>query len=196
MANKTYNGLPLINLDIVDEMNGVEIISLVDFPAVERNFIKFSKEEDVKLSINEEKKIVTGVALIPDQPIYRKNKAGQGYYITFSKDAIERICQKFFADGNSANVNLEHQVMVGDCAYFESYLINKDRGICPVEFSDLPNGSWIVSCKINNDAVWELIKNGTLRGFSIEGNLNSVEYEEETIDSIEDLLKKIKDISK
>lgn len=194
MANKTYNGLPLINLDIVDEMNGVEIISLVDFPAVERNFIKFSKEEDVKLSINEEKKIVTGVALIPDQPIYRKNEAGQGYYITFSKDAIERICQKFFADGNSANVNLEHQVMVGDCAYFESYLINNDRGICPVEFSDLPNGTWIVSCKINNDAVWELIKNGTLRGFSIEGNLNSVEYEEETIDSIEDLLKKIKEL--
>lgn len=186
----SYKGLPLINLDIIDDMNGVELISLVDFPAVEREFIKFSKDEDIKLAINEEKRIVTGVALIPEQKIYRRDVNGKEYYATFTKDAIERIAQKFFADGNSANVNLEHQVIVGDCAYFESYLINKDRGICPVEFSDLPDGSWIVSCKVNNDKVWELIKNGTLRGFSIEGNLGLVE-EEKPIDTLEDLIKRI-----
>lgn len=183
-----YNGLPLINLDVVDDMSGIELISLVDFPAVEREFIKFGKVEEIKMSLNEEKRVVTGVALIPDQKIYRRDADGREYYITFSREAIERIAQKFFADGNSANVNLEHQIVVGDCAYFESYLINKERGVCPVEFSDLPDGTWIVSCKVNNDKVWELIKDGTLRGFSVEGNLNAVE---EPIDSLEELLDRI-----
>lgn len=190
-----YKGLPLINLDVIDDVNGVELISLVDFPAVKREFIKFAKTEEIKLSINEERRVVTGVALIPEQKIYRRDDNGREYYITFTKDAIERIAQKFFADGNSTNVNVGHQILVGDCAYFESYLINKERGICPVEFSDLPDGSWIVSCKINNDEVWELVKDGTLRGFSIEGNLNSVEVEQ-SIDTIKDLIKSLRGISK
>lgn len=189
---KYYNGLPLFNLDVIDGESGVQIISLVDCPAVEREFVRMAKEQ-VRLSLDEEKRIVTGVALVPDQKVYRRNdKTGAEYYITFSREAIERIAQKFFADRNSGNVNVEHEVMVGDCSYFESYLINRERGILPVEFSDMPDGTWMVSCKINNDKVWQLVKDGTLRGFSIEGNLDMVEYEDEPIDTLEDLLKRLK----
>jgi hypothetical protein len=51
----------------------------------------------------------------------------------------------------------------------ESYLIDKERGIIPNEFKDVPDGSWIVSYKINNLAVWDEIKAGNVLGFSIEG---------------------------
>lgn len=181
----TYKGLPLISMDIIDDMSGIEIISLVDRPANEMEFIAFNAEE-VKFSVDEEKRIVTGVALIPDQKIYRRQE-GKEFYMVMSREAIERIATKFFADHNSTNVNVMHEVDVDGCVYFESYLTNKERGISPKEFGDLPDGTWVVSAKINNDRVWSLIKNGTLRGFSVEGWLNGVEAKEREIDTVEEL---------
>lgn len=180
-----YNGLPLINLDIVDDLSGIEIISLVDRPAVEKEFIAFAQQQEVKFAVNDEKRVVTGVALIPNQKIYRKDERGE-YYIQVSAEAVERIAQKFFADHNSTNTNLQHQFDVDGCVYFESYLTNKARNIYPTEFGELPDGTWIVSCKINNPAVWELVKEGKLRGFSVEGNLNVVE--EKPLESLEELM--------
>lgn len=180
-----YKGLPLINLDILDDLSGIEIVSLVDRPAVEREFIAF-QDQNVKFAVNEEKHIVTGIALIPDQKIYRKDENGREYYIQISREAIERIAEKFFADHNSTNVNLQHQFDVDGCVYFESYLTNKERGIYPKEFGELPDGVWFLSCKINNPDVWQLVKDGVLRGFSIEGNLNVVE--DKPLDTLEQLM--------
>ena len=182
-----YNGLPVYNMDLIDGVEGIRIISLVDFPAIERDFIKFAKETEIKFSVNEEKHIVTGPVLIPGQKVYRRDDNG-AYYIQFSEDAIKRIAEKFFTDHNSTNVNLEHEFEVNGCVYFESYFIDKSRGIVPAEFADLPDGTWMVSCKINNEGVWELVKNGTLRGFSVEGKLHPSEDKEEAIDTIEQLL--------
>lgn len=180
-----YKGLPLIYMDVLDDLSGIDIISLVDRPAVEKEFIAFN-EEKVRFSINEDKRIVTGVALIPDQKIYRRNEKGEEYYISFTKEAIERLAVKFFADHNSTNVNLQHEYDVDGCVYFESYLTNKARNICPTEFGELPDGTWCVSCKVLNDGVWKLVKDNVLRGFSIEGILNKVE--DKAIDSVEDLM--------
>lgn len=188
----TYKGLPLFNMDLSNDVEGVEIISLVDFPAIERDFIKFSKDTEIKFKVNEDKHIVTGPALIPDMKIYRRSDSGYEYYVQFSVDAIKRIAEKFFTDHNTTNVNLEHEVDVDGCVYFESYFIDKERGIVPAEFADLPNGTWIVSCKINNPQVWELVKDGTLRGFSVEGVLSAYEPKEPVLDTIEDLLSYLK----
>lgn len=166
-----YKGLPLFNLDIIEGLPGIELISLVDEPAVERDFIKFSKEAEIKMKVNEEKRIVTGVALIPGQKIYRREPNGKQYYIQFTKEAIEKAVIKFFEDRHSADANLMHEVDTEGIVYFESMLINHERGIVPAEFADLPDGTWIVSAKILNDGVWQLIKDGVLRGFSIEGRL-------------------------
>jgi hypothetical protein len=178
-----YKGLPLFNLDIIEGVPGIELISLVDAPAVERDFIKFSKEAEVKMKINEEQRIVTGVALIPGQKIYREDQNGK-YYIQFSREAIERAVVKFFEERHSADANLMHEYEADGIVYFESYLINRERGILPVEFADCPDGTWVVSAKILNDNVWELIKQGVLRGFSIEGKLG---FQSE-ISSLEELL--------
>lgn len=189
---ETYKGLPLFDLSIADDINGVDIISLVDMPAIQRDFIKFSKDIEVDFSVNEEKHVISGPALIPDLKIFRRNDKGEEFYVQFSKDAIEQIVQKFYADHNSTNVNLMHEYDVDGVVYFESYLIDHKRGLCPVEFNDLPDGTWIVSAKVYNEGVWKLVKDGVLRGFSIEGNLHITEAGEKEIDTIEDLIEALK----
>ena len=189
----TYKGLPLFILGLGDDTTGVEIISLVDRPAVERNFIKFSNQVEVKFKVDEDKHIVTGPALIPGKKIYRRDdETGYEYYVEFTKEGIQQIAEKFFADHNSTNVNLQHELDVNGCVYFESYFINSERGILPAEFADLPEGTWIVSCKINNEGVWDMVKKGELRGFSIEGYLDVQKQEEKPLDTIQDLLEYLK----
>lgn len=185
-----YEGKPLLRLEINGEEDGVNIISLVEFPAVERNFIQLSKE--VKLSLNEEKKELLGVALIPNMPIYRRDEQGE-YYITFSAESIRKIAIDFYRklNVNMADVEHNHNIQNG-ITYFQSMIIDKEQGICPKAFKDLPNGTWIVGCKINNINVWDAVKNGNVKGFSIDGHFHSEQQErmnkqKPTIDTLEEL---------
>lgn len=185
-----YDGKPLLRLEINGEEDGVNIISLVEFPAVERNFIQLSKE--VKLSLNEEKKELLGVALIPDMPIYRRDEQGE-YYITFSAESIRKIAIDFYRklNVNMADVEHNHNIQNG-ITYFQSMIIDKEQGICPKAFKDLPNGTWIVGCKIDNTNVWDAVKNGNVKGFSIDGYFHTEQEErmnkqKPTMDTLEEL---------
>lgn len=184
-----YEGKPLLRLTINGEEDGVNIISLVEFPAVERNFIQLSRE--VKLSLNEEKKELIGVALIPNFPIYRRDEQGE-YYIVFSAESIRKIAIDFYRKLNVNMADVEHNHnMENGITYFQSMLIDKEQGICPAAFKDLPNGTWIVGCKIDNINVWNAVKNGTVKGFSIDGYFHAEEEKQEdekqTLDNLDDL---------
>lgn len=188
-----YDDKPLLRLTISDEGDGVKIISLVEFPAVERNFIQLSRE--VKLSLNEEKKELLGVALIPDFPIYRRDKQGE-YYITFSAEAIRKAAIDFYKKLNVNMADVEHSHdMENGITYFQSLIIDKGQGICPTAFKDLPDGSWLVGCKVENDSVWNAVKSGEVKGFSIDGYFHAEEPEKQeekpeeksTIDNLDDL---------
>ena len=165
------NGLPCYSLNIDDSENtGCFKISLVDFPAVETSFLCFNAEpEKFNFKVtDDEKHIVTGIALRCNVPIYRVSPDGTEYYVLFTKDTVEHIMQKFAKDNNAFNISIQHELDVKDCYVVESYLINKERGIVPQEFSDIEDGSWVVSVKIENPKVWEYIKEGNCSGFSIE----------------------------
>ena len=165
------NGLPCYSLNIDDSENtGCFKISLVDFPAVETSFLCFNAEpEKFNFKVtDDEKHIVTGIALRCNVPIYRVSPDGTEYYVLFTKDTVEHIMQKFAKDNNGFNISIQHELDVKDCYVVESYLINKERGIVPQEFSDIEDGSWVVSVKIENPKVWEYIKEGNCSGFSIE----------------------------
>ena len=165
------NGLPCYSLNIDDSENtGCFKISLVDFPAVETSFLCFDKEpEKFNFKVtDDEKHIVTGIALRCNVPIYRVAPDGTEYYVLFTKDTVEHIMQKFAKDNNAFNISVQHELDVKDCYVVESYLINKERGIVPQEFSDIEDGSWVVSVKIENPKVWQYIKEGNCSGFSIE----------------------------
>lgn len=180
-----YDGKPLLRLTINGEEDGVNVISLVEFPAVERNFIQLSKE--VKLSLNDEKKELLGVALIPDMPIYRRDKQGE-YYIVFSAESIRKIAINFYKKLNVNNADVEHSHnMENGITYFQSLIVDKENGICPAAFKDLPDGTWIIGCKIDNTDVWDAVKNGTVKGFSIDGYFHSEQQDEKkTLDNLDD----------
>ena len=168
-----YKNLPLYNLVIDDDENlGVDKISLVTYPAVEENFLLFdeTKRADYSFSIqNEEKRIVSGIAMVADRPIYRETPDKKGYYVIFSKDTIEKIAHRFAKNNYAFNISTQHKTDVDNCYVVESFIINKERGICPKEFADVEDGSWYTSVKIDNQELWDEIKNGEgLNGFSVE----------------------------
>ena len=170
----TINNLPLYELqfDDNDSTLGCSKISLVESPAVEEFFLKFSKDEQEKehksfYFKDDSKHIVTGIAMRADYPIYR-NQDGQEFYVQFSKDTIDKMMQKFMKEQRLFDISLDHNQDVRDCYLIESFIINKERGICPNEFSDVEDGSWIISVKIENEDVWNKICSGEVKGFSIE----------------------------
>ncbi len=118
---------------------------------------------------DEEQRIVSGPLMIADMPIYRKD-GNEEYYVVFSADEIRKIVQRFFKKGYQAKVNIEHSTPVKDVYMFESYIIDRTKGVEPPDgFEDIPDGSWWGSFKVENDKVWQECKNGTFKGFSIEG---------------------------
>jgi len=148
-----------------------------DFQAVGLN--QFSIE-------NPEQKIVTGPLMIADLPIYRRD-ADEEYYVTFSAAEIKKIVQRFFKKGYQSKVNVEHSTPVDGVFMFESYIIDREKGIMPPKgFEEVSDGSWFGSFKVENEKIWEEVKAGTFKGFSVEGlfryeKTNKVITEEEQI---------------
>lgn len=181
-----FNNLPILEIDFTDESIWNNI-SIVDRPAIERNFIKLSKQSEVRFSINEEKREISGPVIVPDQLVYRRDEKGE-YYIRFNKDVIKRMAIEFFKRDTQNNGNVMHQVDVDGITFFESYLINKDRGINPIEFNDLPDGTWIVTARVENNEVWNSVKSGELRGFSIDCFVEFKESKPEVINTLDELI--------
>ena len=163
--------VPVYKLTIKeDDINsGVDFVALVDSPAILRNFLAFAKHE--KFIANEEKRVVTGPLMIPEIPIFRRDDAGE-FYVVFGRDTIYQIAQKFMKELRNDKVNQMHQPdqKVQGVYMFESFIINSERGInTPKGFEHLPDGTWFGSYKIDNEDVWQQVKNGTFNGFSVEG---------------------------
>lgn len=182
-----------------DDNTGIGAISLVDYPAVEKNFLCFNEDKKpVMLKADESKHIITGVIALADTPIYRYDKTLGEYYIVFTKDTIQEMVEKFAREDLFKSVNLQHdsEQFVDGIYMIESYIVNKDRGILPVEFDDIPDGSWVASYKVDNEDLWNEIVNGDkLNGFSLEGMFQykeklAAESKQETFDEwIEKILK-------
>jgi len=169
--------LPLYMLEISDDLNDdaeVQFVSLVDRPAIQKNWNAFKNEQKFQI-ISEDKRIISGCAMLADTPIFRSDATFGDYYVAFSKDTITKIVQKYFKKGYQNNVNLMHdpnQVETG-VTMFESFISDKSRGIEPMKgFEDAPDGSWFVSMLVENDEVWGKVKQGMVNGFSIEGIFN------------------------
>ena len=105
------NGLPVYEIKFNEDLNvqsGIDFISLVDYPAIESNFIALAKEK-VHFSTNKEKQLLYGAILIPDKPIYRNDPNGIGeYYVVFKSDTIEKLVRKFQATQKTININYQH----------------------------------------------------------------------------------------
>ena len=160
---------------------GMDAISLVDFPAVQKNFLCFNKDEAKPLQFADESKhIITGVVILADTPIYRYSPVIGEYYVVFSADTIEKMIEKYARNGLFNSVNLDHNddKFIQSAFMTESYIVNKEKGICPSAFADVPDGSWICSFHIEDENLWkEITTTQNYNGFSIQGIFDLVEEE-------------------
>lgn len=121
---------------------------------------------------NEEQHIISGPLMLADTPIYRSNSKFGEHYVTFSPETIKDIAIKFSKKGYQKNVNLMHDanMQVDGLVMFESFIVDKARGILPMAgYEDAKDGSWFGSFYVENEQVWNLIKEGKVKGFSVEG---------------------------
>lgn len=150
---------------------GIQAISVVESPAIEEDFVAL-KDEQPKIelkTIDKEKRILMGAALIPNKPIYRRNGEDE-YYIYFSQDTVRKASELFFINGNQNKATLEHQMDVQGTSVVESWIIEGEQDKSRMYGMELPVGTWMVSMKILNDELWEgYVKSGKVKGFSIEG---------------------------
>lgn len=123
---------------------------------------------------NEEKRIVAGPLMIPNQFILRRDQeTGEPYYVFFSKDTIRRIQERFNKQLRQNNTDIDHDANVTqDNILLEQWIIESrihDKSLF-YGFDRLPMGSWFGVYKINDDKTWAQIKSGKLKGFSVAGD--------------------------
>jgi hypothetical protein len=162
--------------DQIDSVLQVDYIALVNQPAIERNFMAFSKEK-MKFNVDVKKRIISGPAMIADMLIYRNIEPIGEFYTVFNKETIEKVAQKFFKKGFVHNFNLAHdsEQATSEITVYESFLINRDRGFMPPKgFEDLSDGSWWITAKVDDDNAWAKVEDGTFKGFSVEGIFQQV----------------------
>jgi hypothetical protein len=169
--------LPIYLLEINEDlMDGSEVdfVALVDKPAIERNFLRF-KEDRLTFEIqDEDRRIISGPIMLADTPIYR-NDNGQEYFVSFPKDTIYKIIKKMFQKNYTGNVNLMHdpKKIVEGVTMFECWISDESRGVKPMKgFEDAPDGSAFASYFVDNEDVWQKVKSGEFKGFSVEGLFN------------------------
>lgn len=170
----TYNGLPLweAKIDMSDDNTGMFCVSLVDAPATESNFLAFNKEEKlITYSVqDEEQRKVFGLVMAADMPIYRIGKGGYEYYMVYSRETLADMMEKYFAQGFQNNVDTMHNFEMEDgITLTQMFVKDTEKGVSPKGFEDYADGSIFAEYKIHNDEVWNSIKNGEYKGFSLAG---------------------------
>ena len=188
--------IPIYKICINNDKTGIDRISLVEFPAVESNFIAFDKKEkQIYFKADEEKQMITGVLARADYPIYRYDREMGEYYIQFDKEVIKELAEKLLKDNHQNWVNIEHKENsdVDGVNMFEMFIKDSEKGINPNGFDDVSDGSLFATFKVHNEEIWGQIKDGTFKGFSVEGlfGIEQINEDEKLYDEILDILDRI-----
>lgn len=159
-----------------DDAEGFTALSFVDQPAIDENFIALHKQYIMLEKFNEEKRVVTGPVLIPDQLILRKHPVtGQEFYIYFDRETIEQFGSGLMKKGKNREFSVMHQKPVNDCWMSQIWIKDFDMDKSVALGFDLPVGTLFVTSRIENQEVRERIKSGELKGYSIEAIMNQVD---------------------
>lgn len=184
---------------VIDEEGrlGITAMGLVDMPAIEENWIALSK---MQLSaINDERRMLYGPALIPDKEILRYDDKGEPYYVYFEKETVQKVAHQFFKKNLQHTTNLQHEIPVTGVTVVESWIKEgkNDKSI-QLGLPELPDGTWFIGTKVDEDHVWSDVKEGKIKGYSIEGFFNEVgvamsgvkNYEAELLLELDEVLSK------
>jgi hypothetical protein len=171
--------LDTIELFIDEEKSedGVQAISLVEYPAIEENFVALSSHKVEFKTINEEKRIIVGLALVPNKKIYRRSKNYE-YNIMFSEETVKKASEIYLKNLRNNNTTLEHQELTTGVSVIESWVV-EDTAMDKSNLYGLNavKGAWVVTMKVDNDEVWQDVKDKKYLGLSIEGMFSDKQEE-------------------
>lgn len=166
----------IVELIIDDEQAqlAIDAISLVNSPAIEENWIALNKhkKDNITLAkIDEDKRLIIGPALIPNKQIFRVDENGDDYYVYFSEATVKKASELYLIHNNQKSATYEHSDRVSGVTAVESWIVsNPDMDKSRVYgYKNLSKGTWMVSMKIENSEVWDMIKRKEIKGYSIEG---------------------------
>lgn len=168
---KTYNGLPIFKLDVVEGDPGITTISLVEFPAMEMPMVMFSEEKpNMNFSIQDESKhnLLTIIART-DYPILRVSEDGDPYYVIFTKEVTEKLCQRLMKEGYAQNISIDHNgKLIEGIQLQEVFLKDTSKGISPVGYEEAAEGSLFGVYHITDENLWKDCLDGKFTNVSLE----------------------------
>jgi hypothetical protein len=191
MTKLVENGI--YKAKIKTKENGLNILSMVETPAIEINYIKMEEEiNHIKMEVlDEEKNIVIAPALVPDMLIPRVHK-GIKYYISFDKETIEQSLIKMSAEQKDQNVDINHsEKLINGAIVMEKFITNENRVTSVKGFENLPMGTLFFTAKVIDEKLMSDIKAGKINGWSIDG-FYDLEIEED-VELTEDEIKILND---
>ena len=176
---KKYEETKLVEfvLNEEDADVGVFAISLVEDPAIEENFMFFSNDSAKKqfATVDTDKRILIGAVMIPDTPIMRLDAKGNKYNCFFSKDTIRRVEELYMINSKHQSATLEHSRAINGITTIETWIVEDTKQDKSAFYGfKYPKGTWVACMKIENEEVWNnYIKEGEVKGFSVEGYFES-----------------------
>ena len=202
-ANASYEEMKTTSIvELVIDGNeelAIDAISLVSAPAIEQDFVFFGKEKNnlTFAKVDEDKRMLISPALIPDKQIFRHDPQTQSdYYVYFSKDTVRQASELYLKNNNHHKATQEHSERVSGVLTVESWIIDDPKMDKSTLYGfSLPKGTWMVSMRITNDEIWKEIKNGSLKGLSIEGYFtDKMEKMSETTPTDQEILEALNEI--
>jgi hypothetical protein len=154
--------------------------------------LELNKARKARFEIqNEEKRIISGAAMIADLPIYRYDETRGEYYVVFDKETIFEIAKKWARGDKYDAVNIHHDKAINGLSLLESFIVDRERGIMPPKgYEEVADGSWFLSYIVNDESIWQRVKEGEFKGFSVEGFFDFEETVEDKIANA--MMKKLK----
>lgn len=169
--------LPVYKAEIIDDGTGMTAISLVDRPAVEKDFLTLAAQAAPALFAveDEERQLLWGVVCRADFPIYRRDDTYGEYYLVFSADTIRQLAEQYLAEGRQNTVDLQHDGQMVEGVQLVQFVIKDTaRGVVPAGFDDVADGSLFAEFHVTDPDIWDQVKAGDFNGFSLEGYFNYV----------------------
>lgn len=166
----TIDGIPVYRVLVDDERDGMVRVSLVDDPAVMSDFVAFGRQEPQRFAVeSEDKRLAFGVVARADFPVFRTDPVLGDHYVIFPADTIREMAQKYLTEGRADRVDLMHDGDdVGGVHLVQWFLKDSAKGIAPAGFDDVADGSLFAEYHVEDEDIWQQIKDGTFKGFSME----------------------------
>ena len=193
-----YNNIPVFAVNVDDPGCSISTMSLVDDPAMSIDMVCFSKEQNMKFSIQDESQhnILTCLVRV-DFPILRLTEDGNPYYIVFNKETAKVLCQRLMTDGMQQNISLQHNgKLIQGIKLQEVFIKDSSLGISPVGFEEAADGSLMGVYHIEDDELWNDCIEGRFKGISIESLLGIEEFKKKCNKKTKNIMSKIKDALK